>query len=195
MRFIIRMLSSFCAAAVALSFSAVFAADATPNNKVVKDGSVVSLQYTLTGEDGKQIESNKGKDPLKFTQGSHQIIPGLEKSLAGMKVGDEKHVKVAAKDAYGEVDPRAIQEVPKDKIPPNGLKIGAVLMASGPQGQPIPVTVKEVKEKTVVIDLNHPMAGKNLVFDVKVLDVQPPSTTSTTAPAAAAPAPKPAQSN
>src|ERR1043166_95888 len=123
-----RVLGIFCAAVVALSSALAFAAE-TKDNKIVKDGSVVSLQYTLSGEDGKTIESNKGKDPLKYTQGSHQIIPGLEKSLAGMKVGDEKRVKVAAKDAYGTVNPNAIQEVPKEKIPTNGLKVGAVLMA------------------------------------------------------------------
>ncbi|HEY7167934.1 MAG TPA: peptidylprolyl isomerase [Candidatus Binatia bacterium] len=186
MRFIPAILSSLCATIVALACAVTLAADTTPNNKVVKDGSVVSLQYTLSGEDGKTIESNKGKDPLKYTQGSHQIIPGLEKGLAGMKVGDEKRIKVTAKDAYGAVDPKAIQEIPKEKVPPNGLKVGAVLMAGGPGGQTIPVTVKEIKEKTVVIDMNHPMAGKNLVFDVKVLDVQPPATTA--APAQTAPA-------
>jgi len=172
-------------------FAAAAAAQSTKNdNKVVKDGSEVSLQYTLSGEDGKLIESNKGKEPLKYTHGQKQIIPGLEKGLAGMKVGDEKRVKVKPEDAYGPVSKEAFQEFPKEKIPPEGLKVGAVLTARGPQGQALPVRVHQIKEKTVVLDLNHPMAGKTLVFDVKVLDIQ----SAQAAPSAPAAAPaKPAQ--
>jgi FKBP-type peptidyl-prolyl cis-trans isomerase SlyD len=165
---------------------------AAEKNNVVKDGSVVSLQYTLSGEDGKTIESNKGKDPLKYTHGSNQIVPGLEKNLAGMKMGEEKRVKVKPEDGYGPVDPKGFQEFPKEKIPSEGLKVGAVLMAKGPQGQQVPVRVHEIKEKTVVLDLNHPMAGKTLVFDVKVLDIQ--ATASQPPQPAAQPQPaKPAQ--
>jgi FKBP-type peptidyl-prolyl cis-trans isomerase 2 len=159
----------------ALAFSSAFAAEKSKEANVIKDGSVVSLQYTLSGEDGKPIESNKGKEPIKYTQGSHQIVPGLEKELAGMKVGEEKRVKVTPEEGYGPVDPKGFQEFPKDKIPSEGLKVGAILMAAGPRGQQVPVRVHEIKEKTVILDLNHPMAGKTLVFDVKVLDVQPAS--------------------
>jgi FKBP-type peptidyl-prolyl cis-trans isomerase SlyD len=153
--------------------SGAFAAEKSQDSNVVKDGSVVSLQYTLSGEDGKTIESNKGKEPLKYTHGNNQIVPGLEKNLAGMKMGEEKRVKVKPEDGYGPVDPKGFQEFPKEKIPAEALKVGTVLMAKGPQGQQVPVRVHEIKEKTVVLDLNHPMAGKTLVFDVKVLDIQP----------------------
>jgi FKBP-type peptidyl-prolyl cis-trans isomerase SlyD len=156
-----------------LGATGAFAAEKSKDNSVVKDGSVVSLQYTLSGEDGKTIESNKGKDPLKYTHGSHQIVPGLEKNLSGMKMGEEKRVKVSPEDGYGPVDPKGFQEFPKEKIPNEALKVGTVLTARGPQGQQVPVRVHEIKEKTVVLDLNHPMAGKTLVFDVKVLDIQP----------------------
>jgi FKBP-type peptidyl-prolyl cis-trans isomerase SlyD len=172
------------------------AAQSDRGEKVVKDGSVVSLQYTLTGEDGKAIETNKGKEPLKYVQGQHQIVPGLEREIAGMKVGGEKHVKVKPEDGYGPVNPNAFQEVPKEKVPPEGLKVGAVLAARGPQGQVVPVRIHQIKDKTVVVDLNHPMAGKTLVFDVKVLDIQsaPPAAPKTPpAPAAAAQPAKPAQ--
>jgi FKBP-type peptidyl-prolyl cis-trans isomerase SlyD len=162
-------------------------AEKTKQEKIVKDGSVVSLQYSLSEEDGKLIETNKGKDPLKYTQGNRQIIPGLEKVLAGMKVGGEKRVKVKPEDAYGVVSAKAFQEVPKEQIPANGLKVGATLSAKGPQGQEIPVRVYEIKEKTVVLDLNHPMAGKTLLFDVKILDIQPSAASSSPPP------PKPAQ--
>jgi FKBP-type peptidyl-prolyl cis-trans isomerase SlyD len=161
--------------------------------KVVKDGSVVSLQYSLSEEDGKLIESNKGKDPLKYTHGSKQIVPGLEKELTGMKVGGEKRVKVKPEDAYGVVNAKAFQEIPKEQIPANGLKVGATLAAKGPQGQEIPVRVHEIKEKTVVLDLNHPMAGKTLLFDIKILDVQPSVASSSPQPAQPAAPAKPAQ--
>jgi FKBP-type peptidyl-prolyl cis-trans isomerase SlyD len=172
------------------------AAQADKGEKVVKDGSVVSLQYTLSGEDGKTIESNKGKEPLKYTHGQHQIVPGLEREIAGMKVGGEKHVKVKPEDGYGPVNPNAFQEVPKQQVPPEGLKVGTLLAAKGPQGQVVPVRIHEIKDKTVVVDLNHPMAGKTLVFDVKVLDIQnaaPAAAKTPGTPAAPAQPAKPEQ--
>jgi FKBP-type peptidyl-prolyl cis-trans isomerase SlyD len=186
---------SFLVAAAAfevlVSISA-FTAETSKENNVVKDGSVVSLQYTLSSEDGKTIESNKGKTPLKYTHGNRQIVPGLEKEIAGMKVGEEKRVTVSPEEGYGPVNPKGFQEFPKDKIPAEGLKVGAVLMAKGPQGQQVPVRVHEIKEKTVVLDLNHPMAGKTLVFDVKVLDIQP-AAAQLPKPAAPAAQPQPAK--
>ena len=157
-------------------------AEKAKQENVVKDGSVVSLQYSLSEENGELIESNKGKDPLKYTHGNKQIVPGLEKELTGMKVGGEKRVKVKPEDAYGLVSPKAFQEVPKEQIPANGLKVGATLAAKGPHGQEIPVRVHEIKEKTVVLDLNHPMAGKTLLFDIKILDIQPSAASSSPQP-------------
>jgi FKBP-type peptidyl-prolyl cis-trans isomerase SlyD len=192
-----RMKSFALAAALAVlgatSPAILRSAEKAKQEKVVKDGSVVSLQYSLSEEDGKLIESNKGKDPLKYTHGSKQIVPGLEKELTGMKVGGEKRVKVKPEDAYGVVNAKAFQEIPKEQIPANGLKVGATLAAKGPQGQEIPVRVHEIKEKTVVLDLNHPMAGKTLLFDIKILDVQPSVASSSPQPAQPAAPAKPAQ--
>jgi FKBP-type peptidyl-prolyl cis-trans isomerase SlyD len=143
------------------------------NDRVVKDGLMVSLEYTLKSPEGKILESSKGREPLKYIHGQKMMIPGLEKELTGMKVGGEKHVTVKPEDAYGKVDPNAVQEIPKEKIPPNGLQVGAVLAARSPEGVVVPMTVREIKEKTVVMDMNHPMAGKTLLFDVKVVDIQP----------------------
>ncbi len=174
----------------------LMAAQSAKEDKVVRDGAVISLQYTLFGQDGKTIESNKGQEPMKYTQGARQIIPGLEKEIAGMKVGDEKRVKVKPEDGYGPVNEKAFQEVPKEKIPADSLKVGAVLTANGPQGQSMPVRVQQIKEKTVVIDMNHPMAGKTLVFDVKILDIQaaaPPQPPKPAQPAAPPQPAKPAQ--
>jgi FKBP-type peptidyl-prolyl cis-trans isomerase SlyD len=161
------------ALALLLLGSSAAAAEKTADNRVVKDGQLVTLHYTLKGIDGKVIESSKDKEPLKYVHGRKMIIPGLEKELTGMKVGGEKHVTVKPEDAYGQVNKNAFQEIAKDRVPANGLKIGAVLNGQGAQGQPMQARVHEIKEKTVVLDFNHPMAGKTLNFDVKVVDIQP----------------------
>jgi FKBP-type peptidyl-prolyl cis-trans isomerase SlyD len=90
-----------------------------------------------------------------------------------MSVGSEKKVTVKPEDGYGPVKPEAFQEVPKDKLPPEALKVGTVLSARGPDGQTVPVRVHEIKEDTVVMDFNHPLAGKTLFFDIKVTEVKP----------------------
>ena len=112
-----------------------------------------------------------------------------------MKVGAEKHITVKPEDGYGKLNPNAVQEVPKEKVPPNALKVGAVLVGTNKDGSPIPMTVREIKEKTVVMDLNHPLAGKTLVFDVKVIDVEPapaaPTPNHSAAPAQPSAPPKP----
>jgi len=148
-------------------------AEKAKNDNVVKDGMLVSFDYTLKGTDGKVIETSKGREPLKYVHGQRMMIPGLEKELAGMKVGGEKHVTVKPEDAYGQINKNAFQEVPKEKIPVNGLKVGAILALKSPDGRVMPTRVAEIKDKTVVMDMNHPMAGKTLVFDVKVVDIQP----------------------
>ena len=164
-----------------LFFTSNIHAQAGKGEKVVKTGSTVSLEYTLSDDKGKMIESNKGKEPLSYTQGQGQIIPGLEKELMGMAVGGTKKVKVKPEDAYGPVDPKALREIPKANVPAEALKVGTTLTARNPQGQSIPVRVHEIKEKTVVMDFNHPLAGKTLSFDVKVLDVKAAETKSSEA--------------
>jgi FKBP-type peptidyl-prolyl cis-trans isomerase SlyD len=139
---------------------------------VIQVGSEVSFDYTLTDESGTVIESSKGKEPMHYIHGQRQIIPGLEKELAGMAVGGEKKITIKPEDAYGAIDPRAFQEVPKDRLPPGALKVGTMLMAQGPQGQGIPARVHEIKENTVILDLNHPLAGKTLSFDIKITDIK-----------------------
>ena len=146
-----------------------------PAGPAIQNGSKVQLEYTLKDGTGAVLESNKGQDPLTYTQGEDQIIPALEKALNGMHAGDQKEVTVAPADGYGELDPKAVTEVPKELLPPGSLTVGAELVAQSRGGGSRLVRVKEVKEKTVIIDLNHPLAGKTLRFDVKVLDVEPPT--------------------
>ena len=175
----------------------VFAASAEKpkDNRVVKDGMLVTLDYTVKTPDGKLLETSKGSQPLKYIHGKKMMIPGLERELTGMKIGAEKHITIKPEDGYGKLNPNAVQEVPKEKVPPNALKVGAVLVGTDKNGSPMPMTVKEIKEKTVVMDLNHPLAGKTLVFDVKVIDVEPapaaPTPNQPAAPAQPSAPPKP----
>ena len=141
----------------------------------IEKGSSVKIEYTLKDDKGAVLDSNAGKDALSFTQGAQQIIPGLDKALLGMKVGDSKKVTVKPEEAYGVLDPKAEAEVPKDVLPAGAAVVGTRLLARGQDGQPRPVTVKTVKDTTVVLDLNHPLAGKTLFFDVKVVSVEPPA--------------------
>lgn len=138
----------------------------------VSEGKSISMEYTLTLENKEVLDSNVGGEPLTFTQGSHQIIPGLETALDGMKAGERKQVTVAPEEGYGKVDPQAIQEVPIDQIPPDARKVGVQLQGKDGQGRVVHPTVTEVKEQVVVLDFNHPLAGKTLYFDVKILDVK-----------------------
>ncbi len=139
---------------------------------VVQDGSIVSIEYTLTDDAGAVLDTNVGKEPLTFIEGAGQIVKGLEKEMNGLKVGDQKKVQVKPEEGYGLPDKKAFHEIPRDKIPPEGQKPGAMLMTKAPDGRAIPMRVHEVKDKTIVVDLNHPLAGKTLNFDVKVKDIK-----------------------
>ena len=138
----------------------------------VGDGKRVSLEYTLTLEDQTVIDTNVGETPLVYTHGTQQIVPGLEKQLVGLKTGDTKKVEVSPEEGYGEADPNRFQEVPTENIPEEARSVGKKLQGQGPDGQMMFAQVTEVKEKTIIVDLNHPLAGKKLFFDVKVLKIE-----------------------
>ncbi|MBI2360101.1 MAG: peptidylprolyl isomerase [Deltaproteobacteria bacterium] len=140
----------------------------------IKEGSVVRFEYTLSDEKGALIESSKGKEPLTYIHGKGQIVAGLEKELAGMTMNEEKNVRLKPEDAYGQVDRQAFQEIPRKEIPADALKVGNTLVARNDRGQLFPVRVHEIKDKTVVLDFNHPLAGKALTFAIKILDIKPP---------------------
>ncbi|HWP58164.1 MAG TPA: peptidylprolyl isomerase [Candidatus Acidoferrales bacterium] len=138
----------------------------------IQRGSRVSIEYTLSDSNGNVIESNSGKEPLTYTQGEAQILPALEKELAGLKAGDRKTIVLQPQDAYGEVDPKAFREIPKASLPPDALKVGTQLTATSPAGKRYPVRIHEIKDDTVVVDFNHPLAGKTLSFAINVLRVE-----------------------
>jgi FKBP-type peptidyl-prolyl cis-trans isomerase 2 len=136
---------------------------------MIESGKTVALQYTLKLEDGSVVQSNKESEPLKYVQGESQILPALERELEGMEVNDEKVVNLSAEDAYGDVNPDAFKEVPTEQIPEGARRVGAQLSAQGFNGT---IRVAEIKNETVVLDFNHPLAGKDLTFDLRVVAIE-----------------------
>ncbi len=138
----------------------------------IKNGKTVLIHYEGRLEDGTVFDSSKDREPLEFVFGKGSIIPGLERGLEGLEKGDKKEISVDAKDAYGEKNPEAIQRVSKEQFPQDITpEVGMQLMAQTETSE-IPVVVTDVEEDYVVIDFNHPLAGKNLIFNVEVVDVK-----------------------
>ena len=138
-----------------------------------KSGATVSMHYTGTLADGSEFDSSKEREPLSFELGAGQIIPGLERAVDGMEAGESKTVTVPAEEAYGEHQPQAIQQVPRDAIPDHiPLDLGTQLQVQTQDGQTLPVTVTDVSEAEVTLDANHPLAGKDLTFAVEVVSVE-----------------------
>jgi len=138
----------------------------------IQKGSEVGIEYTLTLNDGTVADSNVGGEPLVYTQGSGQLLPALEDALEGLTAGDTKQIELEAAEGYGEVNPQAYQNVPIDQIPEQSREVGAVLVASSPDGRQQQIRVHEVQDEAVVVDFNHPLAGKDLNFDIKVVSVE-----------------------
>ena len=140
---------------------------------VIEDKKVVGMEYTLTLDDGEIADSSDGKEPLFFLQGFGNIIPGLEKALEGLKVGDEKEVKVPPKEAYGEFNEEAFQEIPRDAIPSDvPLEEGVMLELIDENGYFLPAIIAEVQDEIIVVDMNHPLAGQTLNFKVKIVEIR-----------------------
>ncbi|WP_153770441.1 peptidylprolyl isomerase [Labrenzia sp. CE80] len=138
----------------------------------VKAGDSVAIHYKGTLSDGTVFDSSEGRDPLQFTVGSGQIIPGLDKALPGMTVGEEKTVNIPSVEAYGAKDPNATQPVPRDQFPTDiPLEVGTQLQVQTPDGQLMTVSIVEVGEENVVLDANHPLAGKDLTFEFSVVSI------------------------
>lgn len=136
----------------------------------MKPGSKVKVHYTGILNDGKVFDSSEGKEPLEFTIGENQVIKGFENGIKEMKLNEEKTIKIKPNEAYGEKNEQLIMKVPRDKFPPE-VQVGGHLILKGPQGQSIPAVISEIKEGMVIIDLNHPLAGKELNFKIKVVGI------------------------
>ncbi len=138
---------------------------------MIEHGKRVALEYTVFLSDGTQIDSNIGEEPLKFVLGSHQVFPALEEALLGLKVGDAKQIVLSPEQAYGHVVADAYREVELTLVPESFRFAGAVLGIQDPSGGVYPVRVQEIKDDKAILDFNHPLAGKSLRFEVKVVDV------------------------
>lgn len=138
---------------------------------VINENSSVKVHYTGKLEDGTVFDSSltEGREPLDVKLGEGKLIPGFEKGLYGLSAGEKTTIKIQASDAYGDIMEERIQEVEKQYVPET-VYVGQELKAETPQG-PITVIVKEVKEETVILDGNHPLAGKDLIFDLEVIEV------------------------
>jgi FKBP-type peptidyl-prolyl cis-trans isomerase 2 len=136
----------------------------------VESGNTVKVHYTGTFEDGQVFDSSlERNEPIAFTVGSNQVIPGFENAIMGMTVGESKKVTLTPEEGYGNIIDEMIQEVPKQFVPET-VTVGEMLTTQSEQGQ-FNVVVREVKDETVILDANHPMAGKTLVFELEVVEI------------------------
>jgi len=138
----------------------------------IADGTVVTLDYRLHLGDDVTVDASAPGEPLLYIQGEGNVVPGLERALAGLEAGASRKVVVPPEDGYGEHDPRGLQEVQREAFGPTPPDVGDELVARGPQGETVPFVVREVRAETVLVDLNHPLAGKTLHFDVTVVAVR-----------------------
>ena len=139
----------------------------------IEKGRVVDIDYSLHLGDGNVVDKSEPGEPLTYLQGEGDIVPGLESALEGAQVGDRRQVVVAPVDGYGEHDPRGIQRVPRQAYPADFQpQVGMELSAQGPDGDEVAFVIQRVEPDAVTIDLNHPLAGKTLHFDVTVREVR-----------------------
>jgi len=137
----------------------------------INSGAIVSIHYTLTGDDGQIIDSSQGQEPLQYEQGAGNIIPGLEKALEGRGSGEDVQVTLEPEDAYGERNDAMVQSVPRETFKDvDKVESGMQFRVETEQG-PMVVQVKNVEEDTVLLDFNHPLAGERLHFDVNIMEV------------------------
>ena len=139
----------------------------------VKENNTVKVHYIGKLSDGQVFDSSEGKEPLEFTLGQGKLIPGFEKGLMDMKLNEKKTIAVSKEEAYGEPQEGLIQEVQKTQLPPDMTpEVGMGLISKSEDGQEMNLVIVEVKEETIIIDGNHPLAGKDLVFDLEVVEIK-----------------------
>lgn len=134
---------------------------------------VVTMNFTLKDDKGNVLDTTENTQPFSFLSGNNQILPKLEENIDQMIIGAKKNVKIEASEGYGEYNDKAVQQVDKKNFPENiNLEEGMRFVANSPEGKEMPFTVNKVEEEQVTIDFNHPLAGKDLNFDVELLDVR-----------------------
>ncbi len=142
----------------------------------IEDGDKVTIEYEGKLESGEVFDTSKHKEhshPLEFEIGSGKVIPGFEKQVKGMEKDEEKEFTLKPSEAYGEANPELIREIPKTALPKDQEpKKGMFLMMNTPDGKQFPARISEIKKDKIMVDLNHPLAGKNLIFNIKVTDIK-----------------------
>ena len=139
----------------------------------VKQNDTVRVHYTGKLTDGQVFDSSLEREPIEFTMGQGQLIPGFEKGLLDMKVNEKKTIEIPSEEAYGEPRQELIQEVDKSQLPDEiKPEPGMGLVSKSPDGREMNLVVKEVKDDSIVVDGNHPLAGKDLVFDLEVVEIK-----------------------
>lgn len=138
----------------------------------VKSGDLVRVHYTGTLLDGTQFDSSVGRNPLEFTVGAGQMIAGFDAGVVGMVVGEKKTIQIDPDHGYGQKNPEAIIEFPAENVPADmKVEVGMKLNLQNQQGQPVPVEVIEIKEGVIIMDANHSLAGKDLIFEVEIVEI------------------------
>lgn len=141
-----------------------------------QNGDKVRVHYHGKLRSGETFDSSEGREPLEFTIGSGQVIKGFDDGVTGMTAGEKKTVEIPVGDAYGEKNEEMIIEFPKSQFPPDmNPEVGMQLMMNNGQGQSFPVNIVEVRDETVLLDANHPLAGQDLIFDLELVEIVPQS--------------------
>ncbi|HOA23961.1 MAG: peptidylprolyl isomerase [Aggregatilineales bacterium] len=137
-----------------------------------KIGDTVRVHYTGRFEDGTVFDTSQGREPIEFTLGEHEVIPGFENAVAGMQAGETKTTQIPPEDAYGERREDLLIDVPRAEVPADiDPQVGQTLQVQGAGGQVFPVVVASVGEDTITLDANHPLAGRSLIFDIHLIDI------------------------
>jgi len=141
-----------------------------------QQGDKVKVHYHGTLRTGETFDSSQGREPLEFTVGSGQVIKGFDEGVKGMSVGEKRTVEIPVEDAYGATNQDLIIEFPKTQFPADmNPEVGQQLMMSNGSGQSFPVTIREIKEDSVLLDANHPLAGQELIFNIELVEIVPTS--------------------
>lgn len=139
---------------------------------IAKDGDTVKVHYTGTLESGEVFDTSQEREPLEFTLGQGQLIPGFEKAVIGLNVGDSTKVDIPSGEAYGELREDLVLNVPKDQLPADvEPQVGMQLQVNQPNGQPVPVRITNITDEELTLDANHPLAGKDLSFEIELVEV------------------------
>lgn len=140
--------------------------------KIAKEGDLVKVHYSGRLTTGESFDSSEGRDPLEFTVAAGQMIKGFDAALPGMQVGEKKTIHIPFADAYGAWSEEAVIAFPKENVPADmALQVGMQLTLQNAQGYPVPVVIMEIREDVIMLDANHMLAGKDLVFDIELVSI------------------------